>query len=155
MIVALVVLGAWAALADAHTRTIPNACVAATAVVGALFQLLRVAAPGVLALDWLAERLASRLAPPLACLLAAACVLALLVCAEFALRGRGQVGLGFGDAKLLAAWALVLGPVVAVAGAAALLAGALWAHARRRGSFAFAPWLSAACAAALFVLLIY
>lgn len=64
-------------------------------------------------------------------------------------RVAGRAGLGLGDVKLAAAWAVSLGWLVVPAFAVACLFGAVWALATRQRTFALGPWLSAAFAGAL------
>lgn len=137
--VVLVALSAWAAVVDARTRRIPNACCAGVAACGVCLQL---------------ARLVTGVIPPLGKPLMAFVVACAVLLAGFAVemlyrRVAGRAGLGLGDVKLAAAWAVSLGWLVVPAFAVACLLGAVWALATRQRTFALGPWLSAAFAGAL------
>ena len=133
--VVLVALAAWASVADARSRTIPNTCCVAVAACGLVLQAVRVWWPGH----------AAGLPEPVACVGWAAGILVVGVGGEFLLRTlTGRVGVGLGDVKYVAAWACTLGWYVLAGLGVACLLGAAWALARRQSTFAMAPWLSAA-----------
>ena len=152
MIVALA-LAALAAAEDLRERTISNEKCIALAALGIAFQLARALAPQALAaLPW-EGALSARRAAPWACILSAGITLIFLGGAELAVRRlRERAGLGFGDIKYLAAWAIILGPLVAVALALACAGGATFALARRERDFAFAPWIGLGCAVVLAII---
>lgn len=93
---------------------------------------------------------------PLSC---AAVAMAVLVCGlglELLYRHlSGHAGLGLGDVKFSAAWALTLGWLVVPGIAVASLLGALWALATRQRTFAFGPWLSLVFCCELLALCIF
>ncbi len=150
-----ILIAVMAAAEDAESRTISNAKCVALAGTGLAFQGLRALgsldATSVL-LGWV-RALDARLASPIACIAFAVALIVVLAGAEFAIRRhRGAPGLGFGDIKYLGAWAIILGPHVALALAGACLLGAAWALVRHERDFAFAPWIGIACAATLIAL---
>lgn len=137
----LVGLSVWAGIVDARSRRIPNACCVLVALCGVALQIVRVQG-GV----------APVLGEPLACVWLAAAVLVAGVCLELAYRRlSGHSGLGMGDIKYVAAWAVSLGWLVAPALVVACLLGAAWGLATRQRTFAFGPWLSLAFVAASLV----
>lgn len=137
----LVGLSVWAGIVDARSRRIPNACCVLVALCGVALQIVRVQG-GV----------APVLGEPLACVWLAAAVLVTGVCLELAYRRlSGYSGLGMGDIKYVAAWAVSLGWLVAPALVVACLLGAAWGLATRQRTFAFGPWLSLAFVAASLV----
>lgn len=128
----LVGLSVWAGIVDARSRRIPNVCCVLVALCGVALQIVRVQG-GV----------APVLGEPLSCVWLAAAVLVAGVCLELAYRRlSGRAGLGMGDVKYVAAWAVSLGWLVAPALAVACLLGAAWGLATRQRTFAFGPWLS-------------
>ena len=128
----LVGLSVWAGIVDARSRRIPNACCVLVALCGVALQIVRVQG-GV----------APVLGEPLACVELAAALLVAGVCLELAYRRlSGHSGLGMGDIKYVAAWAVSLGWLVAPALVVACLLGAAWGLATRQRTFAFGPWLS-------------
>lgn len=130
----LVGLSVWAGVVDARSRRIPNACCVYVALCGMALQIVRVQG-GV----------APVLGEPLACVELAAAVLVAGVCLELAYRRlSGRAGLGMGDIKYVAAWAVSLGWLVAPALVVACLLGAAWGLATRQRTFAFGLWLSLA-----------
>lgn len=130
----LVGLSVWAGIVDARSRRIPNACCVLVALCGVALQIVRVQG-GV----------APVLGEPLACVWLAAALLVAGVCLELAYRRlSGRAGLGMGDIKYVAAWAVSLGWLVAPALVVACLLGATWGLATRQRTFAFGPWLSLA-----------
>lgn len=137
----LVGLSVWAGVVDARSRRIPNACCALVALCGVALQVARAQ-----------SRVAPVLGEPLACVWLAAAVLVTGVCLELAYRRlSGYSGLGMGDIKYVAAWAVSLGWLVAPALVVACLLGAAWGLATRQRTFAFGPWLSLAFVAASLV----
>lgn len=134
----LVGLSVWAGVVDARSRRIPNACCALVALCGVALQVARAQ-----------SRVAPVLGEPLACVELAVALLVAGVCLELAYRRlSGHSGLGMGDVKYVAAWAVSLGWLVAPALAVACLLGAAWGLATRQRTFAFGPWLSLAFVAA-------
>lgn len=130
----LVGLSVWASIVDARSRRIPNACCVLVALCGVALQVVRV--QGGVALVF---------GEPLACVELAAALLVAGVCLELAYRRlSGHSGLGMGDIKYVAAWAVSLGWLVAPALVVACLLGAAWGLATRQRTFAFGPWLSLA-----------
>lgn len=145
MLAVLAALGFWATLADIRSRTIPNAACALTAACGLVLQAARCFAPSLVDALPAARALDTALAAPAACLMWGAGIAVLATAAELIYRRLTcRVGWGLGDVKLVAAQACVVGPHVLVSLCAACLAGALWALVTGRGTFAMAPWLSAA-----------
>lgn len=141
---ALAVAAAWV---DGRTRRLPNALMAAMALVAAAVQTARLLAPGAVAsLPWTA-RLEPSMGTPLSCLLGSAVLVAAAAGAELLLRSRLSVSaVGMGDVKLLGAWSLMVGPVAALACFAAGLAlGAVVAALRHRPTFPVGPWVCGAC----------
>lgn len=137
----LVGLSVWAGVVDARSRRIPNACCVLVALCGVALQIVRVQG-GV----------APVLGEPLACVELAAALLVAGVCLELAYRRlSGHSGLGMGDIKYVAAWAVSLGWLVVPALVVACLLGATWGLATRQRTFAFGPWLSLAFVAASLV----
>ena len=137
----LVGLSVWAGIVDARIRRIPNACCVLVALCGVALQIVRVQG-----------RVAPVLGEPLACVELAAALLVAGACLELAYRRMsGHSGLGMGDVKYVAAWAVSLGWLVAPALAVACLLGAAWGLATRQRTFAFGPWLSLAFVAASLV----
>lgn len=130
----LVGLSVWAGIVDARSRRIPNVCCVLVALCGVALQVVRV--QGGVALVF---------GEPLACVELAAALLVVGVCLELAYRRlSGHSGLGMGDIKYVAAWAVSLGWLVAPALVVACLLGAAWGLATRQRTFAFGPWLSLA-----------
>lgn len=137
----LVGLSVWAGVVDARSRRIPNACCALVALCGVALQAARAQ-----------SRVAPVLGEPLACVELAAALLVAGVCLELAYRRlSGHSGLGMGDVKYVAAWAVSLGWLVVPALVVACLLGATWGLATRQRTFAFGPWLSLAFVAASLV----
>lgn len=139
----LVGLSVWAGIVDARSRRIPNACCVLVALCSVALQAARAQ-----------SRVAPVLGEPLACVELAAALLVAGVCLELACRRlSGHSGLGMGDVKYVAAWAVSLGWLVAPALVVACLLGAAWGLATRQRTFAFGPWLSLAfCLQMLMVL---
>ena len=147
--IALAALSAWASVADARRRVIPNLACVLVASCGLCLQLSRLLAPGALAALPLTHAVAAGLPAPASCLAWGAGSFVGGLGLEWLLRAvSGRAGLGLGDVKYLASWALTLGWLVLPALAGACLAGAACALARRRRAFALGPWLSAAFLAA-------
>ncbi len=128
----IITVSVWAAVSDAKTKTIPNVACAAIAVAGLLFQVVRQLTSAV-----------PTLIKPVYCVLFAVVVLGVLYGIEALLRRRGKAGLGFGDVKFLAAWALVLGDLMLVPWMVASLVAAVFAINRKEKTFPYAPWLTA------------
>lgn len=142
--VVLVSLSVWAGIVDARSRRIPNACCVLVALCGVALQAARAQ-----------SRVAPVLGEPLACVELAAALLVAGACLELAYRRlSGRAGLGMGDVKYVAAWAVSLGWLVAPALVVACLLGAAWGLATRQRTFAFGPWLSLVFVAAFLVALV-
>lgn len=130
---------------DARTRTIPNRLVGALAALALLQMLLD---------DVLGVACCSFLATPLERVLWCVGTFSALLLGELAWRRMqdGSHGMGLGDVKLLAAFALwFAGGVVVVLLSACLLAVG-WSAVRRRRTFPFGPFLSV-CACLVLALL--
>ncbi len=122
LLVSCIVLG----LVDARTRRLPNALVGVVALCGValLGSDLLCREPPALRVCWCAGTLA-----------------ALGTCETLRRRLRGGRGIGFGDVKLIAAFALVLGSSVIVAVLLSCLLALAVEVPRRRRTFAFGPYL--------------
>lgn len=141
---ALVGLSLWIAVVDLSTFTIPDAASASMAIIGAAW---RVSRRGGIPGDWLSELTVLAIE-------AAAVGLAFWGLRELYFRRRGVDGLGFGDVKLAAACAIVLGSTLfawaLLAASLAALAAAFVGHAvsgrhiARR--IAFGAFLAPCCA---------
>lgn len=153
MLAAACLVAAWASASDARHREIPNAASAAIALLGVAFQVFRASSvewPWFLSAD---GAVASRLEAPAVCVVSAVLLLVVGTAAELVARWlRGVHGMGLGDVKYLAAWTCVLGPASLAPFALACLAGGIATSLAGREAFAFAPWLSGLCLAALLVL---
>ncbi len=149
---AFLALAAWASVADARERRLPNALLAAMAAVALAFQMARALSlplsPG---LPWLAA-LAGNLPAPGPLLVGAVAVTAAAAAAELCARRLGRGAVGMGDVKLLGCWAALLGWGPAVAAmAAGLCLGAAVAALRGRATFAVGPWACLAGVVAAFL----
>lgn len=160
MVVLLVVLGLVAAFIDARQRIIPNWISLSVAVCGVVLQIVRFSVrwvPGITA--WLQKlpltyHVAMNLPSALGCLGVALVVLIITALGESGVRKvKGEMALGFGDIKYIAAWACTLGWLVLPALALACLLGAAYALAQGERHFAFGPWLSIAFIGTLVFLL--
>lgn len=139
----------FASVMDARSRIIPNGSCLAVACSGLALQALRAWAPTVVPALPVEASLAPSLPVPASCVLAGACVLvAGGACELLVRRALGRLGVGMGDVKFCAAWACWLGWLALPAICGACLAGAVFALARGRRTFAMGPWLALAFAVA-------
>lgn len=151
IVCAVLVLAALVAYEDARSCRIRNGYCAAVAALGLLFQAARIWAPELLSA--LAFRLGDHALSPEAALLLGLAVLLGGTALELLWRHvRRPSGLGLGDVKYVAAWATLLGQEIFLPFAAACLAGAAVALARKQERFALGPYLSAAFSLALVLL---
>lgn len=139
------------AVEDERSCRIRNSFCLAMAALGLAFQAVRIWAPELSGV--LAFHLADETSAPQAVLAAALLVLLCGVALELAWRRiHGASGMGLGDIKYIAAWAMLLGPGIFVPLAAAALVGALVTLVQKKKRFAFGPYLSAAFSCMLVLL---
>lgn len=160
MLLVLIVLSCVASIIDARARRIPNGISLAIALLGCLYQVVRLSpgfAPALFTyLQYLPVlyHISFVLPSAVQCLLVAAVLLVVGVALELLVRKiSGKAGMGLGDIKYIAAWSCWLGWFVLPAVGLACLLGAayaLWAHER---TFALGPWLSFGFVVVLFMLL--